>query len=165
MATIIRYKLRGDTGASWESSNPVLLKNEPGYDSTANRFKVGDGVSAWKELPYLTDDDTVAAGYTHPSYTARTGQPTANQSPAFGGTFTVSQITSDGTGHVTGAVNRTITIPSAAATTAAAGLMSAADKVKLNGIATGATANSYSTETWTFTLSTGGTVTKKVVLG
>ena len=49
--------------------------------------------------------------YTHPTYTARTGKPTANATPAFGGTFTVSQITSDGTGHVTGATDRTITIP------------------------------------------------------
>ena len=53
--------------------------------------------------------DTV---YTHPTYTARTGKPTANQTPAFGGTATVSQITSDATGHVTGATDRTITIPS-----------------------------------------------------
>ena len=34
-----------------------------------------------------TDNDTV---YTHPSYTARTGVPTANQTPSFGGTFTVT---------------------------------------------------------------------------
>ena len=53
--------------------------------------------------------DTV---YTHPSYTARTGSPSANATPAFGGTFTVSQITSDSTGHVSGATDRTITIPS-----------------------------------------------------
>ena len=59
--------------------------------------------------------DGIAAGanaYTHPSYTARTGKPTANQTPAFGGTATVSQITSDATGHVTAATDRTITIPS-----------------------------------------------------
>ena len=85
--------------------------------------------------------DGIAAGanaYTHPSYTARTGVPTANQTPAFGGTFTVSQPVSDATGHITAVNSRTITIPNAAATTSAAGLMSAADKTKLDGIATGA---------------------------
>lgn len=81
---------------------------------------------------------SATSGYTHPTYTARTGYPTANATPAFGGTFSVSQITSDGKGHVTGATTRTVTIPNAAATTSAAGLMSAADKTKLNGIATGA---------------------------
>lgn len=82
--------------------------------------------------------DTV---YTHPSYTARTGKPTANATPGFGGSVTVSQITSDATGHVTGATDRTITIPSTAASQSAAGLMSAADKKKLDGIAAGAQVN------------------------
>lgn len=62
-----------------------------------------------KTVTLPSDNNTV---YTHPTYTARTGNPTANQTPAFGGTATVSQITSDGTGHVTGATDRTITIPS-----------------------------------------------------
>lgn len=52
-----------------------------------------------------------ANAYVHPSYTARTGKPTANQTPGFGGTFTVSQITSDSTGHVSSVIDRTVTIP------------------------------------------------------
>lgn len=77
---------------------------------------------------------TGANAYTHPTYTARTGVPTANQTPAFGGTFTVSQPVSDGTGHITAVNSRTITIPSAVVTTSANGLMSASDKSKLDGI-------------------------------
>ena len=145
MATTIRYKLRNDTGTNWTSKNPILAQGEPGYDSTENRFKVGNGVDTWNDLPYLKDDDTIVpagTSYTHPSYTARTGQPTTAQSPVFGGSFTVSQVTSDSTGHVTGMTNRTITIPSAAATTSTAGLMSAADKSKLDGMSEGATATS-----------------------
>lgn len=80
---------------------------------------------------------TDAQAYKHPTYTARTGKPTANAAPGFGGTFTVSQITSDSTGHVTGATDRTITIPSAVATTSAPGLMSAADKTALDSLAAG----------------------------
>ncbi len=75
--------------------------------------------------------DTV---YTHPSYTARTGAPTANQTPAFGGTFSVTQPVSNSTGHITAMTTRTVKIPSTVATTNSAGLMSAADKVKLDGI-------------------------------
>ena len=78
-----------------------------------------------------------ALAYTHPSYTARTGKPTANASPTWGGTFTVSQIKSDSQGHVTDAVDRTITIPNAVATTSAAGLMSAADKTSLDSLSSG----------------------------
>ncbi len=83
------------------------------------------------------DAKAAAAAYTHPTYTARTGKPTASATPTFGGTFTVSQITSDSTGHVTGATDRTITIPSTVATTSASGLMSAADKTALDSLAAG----------------------------
>lgn len=86
----------------------------------------------------ITATDTV---YTHPSYTARTGKPTSDATPKFGETFTVSQITSDALGHVTAATDRTVKIPNTAATTSAAGLMSAADKTKLDGIAENA--NNY----------------------
>lgn len=85
-----------------------------------------------------TDSAVAAGSYTHPSYTARTGKPTANASPTWGGSFTVSQIKSDAMGHVTDAVDRTITIPSATATTSANGLMSSADKTALNSLASGA---------------------------
>ena len=65
--------------------------------------------------PDATNDKvTIAASnsYSHPTYTARTGVPTANQTPDFGGTFTVTQPVSDGTGHITAMNHRTITIPS-----------------------------------------------------
>lgn len=79
----------------------------------------------------IASKDTI---YKHPSYTARTGVPTANQTPAFGGTFSVSQPVSDKTGHITAINSRTITIPNTAATTSANGLMSSTDKSKLDNI-------------------------------
>lgn len=78
-----------------------------------------------------TDTDTV---YTHPSYTARTGMPTGNATPMFGGAVSITQPVSDGKGHITAMNTRTITIPSDTATTSTAGLMSASDKSKLNDI-------------------------------
>ena len=56
MANTIHFQLRGDTAANWESKNPVLLRNEPGYDITNNRLKMGNGSSAWKDLPYTQPD-------------------------------------------------------------------------------------------------------------
>ena len=58
--------------------------------------------------------------------------PTANQTPAFGGTFSITQPVSDGSGHITGMNSRTVKIPNNVASTSTAGLMSAADKKKLN---------------------------------
>lgn len=86
----------------------------------------------------------IAAGannYSHPAYTARTGVPTADAKPGFGGTFQVSQPVSDSQGHITAVNTRTVTIPNAAATTSAAGLMSSTDKKKLDSIEAGAQKN------------------------
>ena len=84
-----------------------------------------------KTVTLPSDNNTT---YTHPSYTARTGVPTANQTPAFGGTFTVTQPVSDLTGHITGMNGRTITIPNTVASSSANGLMSKEDKIKLDSI-------------------------------
>ena len=52
-----RIQLRRDTSANWASSNPVLLEGELGIelDSSRNRIKIGDGSSAWNDLPYFLD--------------------------------------------------------------------------------------------------------------
>ena len=68
----------------------------------------------------------------HPTHTAYTGKPTANQTPGFGATFTLSQVKTNDFGHVTEMTDRTVKIPNTEATQSAAGLMSAADKTKLD---------------------------------
>ena len=50
-----RIKLRRDTAANWTSQNPVLALGEPGYDTTNNKIKIGNGTSTWTQLSYLTD--------------------------------------------------------------------------------------------------------------
>lgn len=56
--------------------------------------------------------------------------------PTWGATFSVPGLAVNATGHVTSASSHTVKIPNAAATTSAAGLMSSADKTKLNAIGT-----------------------------
>lgn len=95
--------------------------------------------------------DGIASGAeVNRTYTATTGKPTADQTPAFGGTFTISQISQSTTGQIT-ATDRTVTIPSSAATTSADGLMTAAQVTKLNSLERFATVQlnwgSYATKT------------------
>lgn len=40
------------TAAALAAANPVLLKGEVVYESDTRRRKIGDGVTAWKSLPY-----------------------------------------------------------------------------------------------------------------
>ena len=105
------------TANTWRANEVAILF----YD--ANSYSGTTGV--WSLIPGVT--------YIHPQYTARTGVPTANQTPAFGGTFSVNQITSDSTGHVTAATSRTITIPSTLSNgTGTAGLIKTSSTITSN---------------------------------
>jgi hypothetical protein len=47
-------QFRRGTSAQWLAANAVLAEGEAGYDEDAGRIKVGDGVTAWADLPYAT---------------------------------------------------------------------------------------------------------------
>ena len=52
-----RIQLRRGTASEWSTENPVLLEGEIGIqlDSARNRIKIGDGTTAWNDLPYFLD--------------------------------------------------------------------------------------------------------------
>ena len=50
MASIIQ--IRRGTLANWASTNPILASGEMGFESDTNKFKFGDGVTAWNSLVY-----------------------------------------------------------------------------------------------------------------
>ena len=66
MAVVIQF--RHDTTAEWTAENPILAEGELGTELDTNLFKIGDGATAWNDLPYaqrgLTGDkgDTGATG-------------------------------------------------------------------------------------------------------
>lgn len=51
-----KFQMRNDTAAKWTAANPVLLVGEIGFESDTNKFKFGDGATAWKDLPYAGTD-------------------------------------------------------------------------------------------------------------
>ena len=57
-----RIITRNDTAANWVSNNPILLQGEIGIERVTNKFKVGDGVTDWNSLAYVSNlDGTVSA--------------------------------------------------------------------------------------------------------
>ena len=124
-------KITVDSALSSTSTNPVQNK-------VINTALAGKAASSHSHsYNDLTNKPTIPAAYTHPSYTAKSSG--------------LYKVTVDSTGHVSAATAVTkaditaLGIPGSdtnttysAATTSAAGLMSAADKTKLDGIATGA---------------------------
>lgn len=123
---------RFNGGGVWTNRYNAGNKKWYGWANVADGgdAKTVNGHTVESDVP--ADAEFTDTKYTHPSYTARTGVPTANATPAFGGSFTVSQPVSDSFGHITAINNRTITIPSSVSTTSANGLMSSTDKSKLN---------------------------------
>ena len=47
-----KIQLRNDTATNWTTYNPILLAGEVGVETDTNKFKIGDGVTAWNSLDY-----------------------------------------------------------------------------------------------------------------
>lgn len=54
----VRIQIRRDTGTNWSSANTVLSEGEIGLNTTNDRFKIGDGTTAWNSLAYAAIDET-----------------------------------------------------------------------------------------------------------
>lgn len=48
--------MRNDTAENWRIKNPILDKGEIGVESDTNKFKIGDGSTAWIDLAYAGAD-------------------------------------------------------------------------------------------------------------
>jgi hypothetical protein len=48
-----RIQLRRDTEENWLKYNPILLEGEVGYEIDTRRRKIGDGICAYSDLPYV----------------------------------------------------------------------------------------------------------------
>ena len=90
-------------------------------------------------LSAARDGSTASLSHDNSGVSAGAYGPTSNVTADWGDTLTVgARISVNTTGHLTSAQGRTVTLPSNTATSDAKGLMSAADKTKLDGIAQGA---------------------------
>ena len=52
-----RFSQLVDTTANWERTNPILIDGEIGIEKCSNggkKIKVGDGMTAWKNLKYIS---------------------------------------------------------------------------------------------------------------
>ena len=115
----VNILLRRGTAAEWTASNPILLEGEVGVETDSKKLKVGDGLTVWASLPYITLTPSAAASIyatiANPSFTGTvtldTGVnlvfegATAN---AFETTLAVTDPTAD----------RTLTLPDASGTLA-----------------------------------------------
>jgi Major tropism determinant N-terminal domain len=57
----IRGYIRRGIAADWCKADPVLADREVAYELDTDRFKVGDGKTAWNELPYYVKAEMARA--------------------------------------------------------------------------------------------------------
>jgi hypothetical protein len=72
---------RRGTASQWTAANTVLSAGEIGFETDTNKFKIGNGSTAWNSLPYflnrndievgLLDTDEVSEGTTNLYFTAQ----------------------------------------------------------------------------------------------
>jgi hypothetical protein len=174
----IRVKNKRDTEANWQSKNPVLLDGEIIIVTTTSgdtRFKVGDGKKTYNQLPFQDQktrdlipsvDSSLSSTSTNPvqnkiikseldkkaerdvvNTTTNGLMSVADKKKLDGIAAGANKITVDTSLSSTSTnpvqnkiINSALSgkAGTSVATTSANGLMSAADKTKLNGVATGA---------------------------
>lgn len=59
-----KIQFRRDTASGWTSADPTLSSGEFGFESDTNRFKIGDGSTAWSSLTYLDGMSTGGGTFT-----------------------------------------------------------------------------------------------------
>lgn len=127
------------TGSSWEVIGQADTNTTYSAATTASA-----GLMSAADKVKLNGIATGANAYTHPSYTARTGVPTANATLTHGGTFAVTQPVSDASGHITAMNTRVYTLPADNNTKNTAGATTSSSKLYLIGAAsTGANPQTY----------------------
>jgi hypothetical protein len=57
MAT--RMQQRRGTAQQWTAANPTLAAGEIGFETDNNRFKIGDGATAWSALDYFANNSAL----------------------------------------------------------------------------------------------------------
>ena len=55
MAEVIRttFKFRRNLASYWAEKNPVLAEGEPCFELDTGKLKIGNGTTAYKDLPYV----------------------------------------------------------------------------------------------------------------
>ena len=78
-----RIQIRRDTSADWSSTNPTLSEGELGYETNTDKFKIGDGVTAWNSLDYVIYEPSFADILNKPTTVAGYGITDALTSVSF----------------------------------------------------------------------------------
>jgi len=58
----IKFQLRRSISSNWSSTNPILQAGEPGFETDTYKLKIGDGITPWNLLPYISGSGQGSTG-------------------------------------------------------------------------------------------------------
>ena len=144
----------GSTDPNLDGKPVLVLALTDGTNVAYSFLDMEDLVGGYTGVsPISISGTTISHGNS--GVTAGSYGDSSNQTPDFGDTFNALRATVDAKGHVTAMSQHTVKIPDTLATTNSPGLMSAADKTKLDG--------STSKTTWWGSSTTTASTSAKVV--
>jgi hypothetical protein len=59
---VTRMQQRRGLASAWTSANTVLSAGEIGFETDTNKFKIGNGSTAWNSLPYFLNKNDIEVG-------------------------------------------------------------------------------------------------------
>ena len=62
-----RIQMRRDTSTNWSINNPTPANGEPCYETDTRKFKIGDGVTKYTNLPYQGGGGDITVGGSTPA--------------------------------------------------------------------------------------------------
>jgi len=61
MTDYVTLKLKRGIASDWATRNPILSEGEPGYELDTGKLKIGNGITGWNGLPYLSSGGSIGA--------------------------------------------------------------------------------------------------------
>lgn len=80
-----KIEFKRGTAARWTEINLVLGIGEPGWEKDTNKWKIGDGITAWNDLDYMgyTPDAGITFQDLEDHINSPTPHPAYDDGPSF----------------------------------------------------------------------------------
>jgi len=82
MREIVEFRDRRDTADTWAIKNPILAEGEHGLELDTGKFKIGNGIKRWLELPYYAPVGVASSSELNQHVVSLTPHPVYDDGPS-----------------------------------------------------------------------------------
>ena len=78
----VEFRDRRDPKDVWTLKNPILENGEHGYEEDTGKFKIGNGLTRWNDLPYFVPAGTASSDELQAHVDSPTPHPIYDEGPS-----------------------------------------------------------------------------------